>query len=58
MTITVLVLSGSSAPQVKKVKKSNKKTDAASADDKGAEKVADAPIAGDKKVDGEVKKRK
>lgn len=56
----LLLLTGSSTRQVKKVKKtSSKKTDAASADDKGAaEKVADAPIAGDKKTDGEVKKRK
>ncbi|KAG0152344.1 hypothetical protein CROQUDRAFT_649731 [Cronartium quercuum f. sp. fusiforme G11] len=55
----LLLLTGSSSPgQVKKIKKSSKKTDAPTADDKGAEKVADAPIAGEKKAESEVKKRK
>lgn len=56
----LLVLTGSSAPKSVKVKKSSKKTDAATQDDKGAEKVTDAPIAGgnSKRDDSELKKRK
>ncbi|MBW0468948.1 hypothetical protein O181_008663 [Austropuccinia psidii MF-1] len=56
----LLVLTGSSTPKTKKVKKSSKKTDAPTSDDKGAEKIADAPIAGgETKASGsDLKKRK